>query len=50
MNTGGNPLIELRIGKGRVLASEMLLLEASPFDPVASRLFGNLIRLLEMAC
>jgi beta-galactosidase len=41
----GSPLIDLRIGKGRVLASEMMLFEAT-HDPIAGRLFGNLIHTL----
>lgn len=42
----GSPLLELRIGDGRVLASEMLLLAADE-DPIAGRLLGNLLRQLD---
>ncbi len=45
-NIGGSPLVEVRMGKGRALASEMLLVKASPFDPIARKLFYNLIRML----
>jgi beta-galactosidase len=41
----GTPLVRLNIGKGKVLASEMMLLEASQ-DPIAGRLLGNLIKTL----
>jgi beta-galactosidase len=41
----GSPLVDLRIGKGRILASEMMLFEAT-HDPIAGRLFGNLIHTL----
>jgi hypothetical protein len=41
----GSPLVELRVGKGRVVASEMMLLEA-PLDPIAGRLLSNLITYL----
>lgn len=43
VKVSGSPLLEIRMGKGRILASEMMLLEASPFDPIARRLFSNLI-------
>lgn len=42
----GSPLIEIRMGKGRLVASEMMLLEASPYDPIARRILGNLIQML----
>ena len=43
---GGAPLVEIRLGKGRVLASE-LYLEAGQDDPIARRLAMNLIGYLE---
>jgi beta-galactosidase len=43
----GSPLVRLNIGKGKVLASEMMLLEASQ-DPIAERLLGNLIKTLSV--
>jgi hypothetical protein len=47
LKISGSPLIELTLGSGRVLATEMTLLEA-PEDPIAGRLLGNLIRTLGM--
>ena len=44
----GSPLLELRLGRGLVIASEMVL-EAAAADPVAGRLFRNLIRRLSMS-
>ena len=41
----GTPLVHLNAGKGRVIASEMMLFEA-PQDPIAGRLLGNLIHAL----
>jgi hypothetical protein len=41
----GTPLVQLDAGKGRLIASEMMLLEA-PQDPVAGRLLANLIKTL----
>ncbi len=41
----GSPLIGLHVGKGMVLASEMAV-DASPNDPIAGRLLGNLVRAL----
>jgi hypothetical protein len=41
----GTPLVQLNEGKGRIIASEMMLLEA-PQDPIAGRLFGNLVHAL----
>ncbi len=41
----GVPLVEMDLGKGRVVASEMTL-EAAPSDPIARRLLGNLLHLL----
>jgi beta-galactosidase len=38
----GTPLVQLSDGKGKVIASEMMLLEA-PEDPIAGRLLSNLI-------
>jgi hypothetical protein len=43
---GGTPLVELRLGKGRVLASEMNL-ESGQDDPIARRLLVNIISYLE---
>jgi hypothetical protein len=42
----GSPLVEIRMGKGRIVASEMMLLEASQSDPIAKKLFGNLVQML----
>ena len=41
----GTPLLQLDAGKGRVIASEMMLFEA-PQDPIAGRLLSNLINTL----
>jgi hypothetical protein len=41
----GNPLVEMRIGKGRLIASE-LNLESAANDPVAKRLLSNIINYL----
>jgi hypothetical protein len=41
----GTPLVELRIGKGRIFASEMMLVEAAN-DPIAGKLLSNLIEAL----
>jgi hypothetical protein len=38
----GSPLVELHIGKGRFVASELMLMEA-PLDPIAGRLLSNLL-------
>jgi hypothetical protein len=43
---GGAPLVEIRIGKGRLLASE-LCLDSGKDDPIAGRLLANMIRYLE---
>jgi hypothetical protein len=43
---GGAPLVEIRIGRGRLLASE-LCLESGNDDPIARRLLSNIIRYLE---
>ncbi len=42
----GTPLVELDIGKGRLVAGE-LNFEAAPTDPIAKRILSNLIRYLE---
>jgi hypothetical protein len=42
----GSPLVELKIGKGKIFASEMMLLE-SVDDPIAARLVGNLMHALQ---
>lgn len=48
VNVSGSPLVELRIGDGVLLASEMML-SASDNDPIAGRLLGNLVcKLCEM--
>lgn len=39
----GTPLCEIRIGAGRTMACELMLLEAEPFDPIAGRLLNNLL-------
>jgi type IV secretory pathway protease TraF len=41
----GTPLVQLNDGRGRIIASEMMLLEAQT-DPIAGRLFGNIIEAL----
>jgi hypothetical protein len=41
----GTPLLQLNDGKGKVIASEMMLFEA-PQDPIAGRLLSNLVRTL----
>jgi len=43
----GTPLVQLSDGKGKVIASEMMLLEA-PEDPIAGRLLSNLIQSLRV--
>jgi hypothetical protein len=42
----GSPLVQINIGKGKVIASEMMLLEA-PQDPIAGRLLTNLFKALD---
>jgi hypothetical protein len=44
----GTPLVQLEAGKGRLIASEMMLFEA-PQDPIAGRLLANLIHTLGSA-
>lgn len=39
----GTPLFEMQVGPGRMMACELMLLEAAPFDPIASRLLNNLL-------
>jgi len=41
----GTPLVQVNAGKGRLIASEMMLLEA-PQDPIAGRLLSNLLKTL----
>jgi hypothetical protein len=41
----GTPLVQLNAGKGKVIASEMMLFEALQ-DPIAGRLLANLIKTL----
>jgi beta-galactosidase len=43
MQISGSPLLELRIGRGSIVASEMML---SAEDPIAGRLLTNLIQFL----
>jgi hypothetical protein len=43
LRIAGSPLFELRIGAGRLIVCELMLLEAAPFDPIAGRLLNNLI-------
>jgi beta-galactosidase len=42
----GSPIVEIKWGKGTVVASEMAL-EAAPNDPIARRLLSNMIGSLE---
>jgi beta-galactosidase len=42
----GSPLVEIRLGQGRILASEMEL-KAAPNDPIARRLLVNMIQSLQ---
>jgi hypothetical protein len=44
----GTPLMKLQCEKGRVHASEVMLLEA-PSDPIAGKLLSNLIEALSSA-
>ena len=46
VHVSGSPLVELRIGRGNVWASEMLF-ETAPNDPIAARLLSSLMHLLE---
>jgi len=39
----GTPLFDMRVGAGRWIACELMLLEAEPFDPIAGRLLNNLL-------
>jgi hypothetical protein len=41
---GGSPLLQIQLGKGALIASEM---ELDSEDPVAKRLLGNLLGLLQ---
>ena len=41
-NFGGTPLFSVKVGKGHILVSA-LRADAVSFDPVASRLTGNII-------
>lgn len=41
----GSPLVEIAAGKGKVIASEMMLLEA-PHDPIARKLLANIVNAL----
>jgi beta-galactosidase len=41
----GSPLVEIDAGKGKVIASEMMLFEAS-HDPIAGKLLANIIKTL----
>jgi len=42
----GSPIVEIELGQGRLLASEMAL-DAAPNDPIARRLLFNMILALE---
>jgi beta-galactosidase len=42
----GTPLVEIRIGKGRVVASEICF-ESGPSDPIARRLLSNVLAYLQ---
>jgi hypothetical protein len=44
-NIAGAPLVEIRLGKGRIIASEMVL-SAKDRDPIAERLLKNLLNTL----
>jgi len=44
-NIAGAPLVEIRLGKGMIIASEMVL-SAKDRDPIAGRLFKNLLNTL----
>jgi hypothetical protein len=41
---GGSPLLQIQLGQGTLIASEM---ELGGEDPIAKRLLGNLLRLLQ---
>jgi hypothetical protein len=41
----GSPLVEITAGKGKVIASEMMLIEA-PRDPIARKLLANIVNAL----
>jgi hypothetical protein len=43
----GTPLVEIRVGKGRLLASEFCF-ESGPSDPIARRLLSNVLHYLEV--
>lgn len=43
LRISGSPLFELRMGSGRMIVCELMLLDAAPFDPVAGRLLSNLM-------
>ncbi|MGB7157780.1 MAG: hypothetical protein WBD40_06925 [Tepidisphaeraceae bacterium] len=44
---GGAPLVEIRLGKGVVIASEMRL-SARDRDPIAERLLANIVNYLSV--
>ncbi|MGB7158305.1 MAG: hypothetical protein WBD40_09590 [Tepidisphaeraceae bacterium] len=44
---GGAPLVEIRLGKGVVIASEMRL-SARGRDPIAERLLANIVNYLSV--
>lgn len=46
VHVGGSPLVELRIGRGIVFASEMKF-ETASGDPIAGRLLSNLLRTVD---
>ncbi|HEV2452857.1 MAG TPA: hypothetical protein VGY98_01260 [Verrucomicrobiae bacterium] len=41
----GSPLVEIRIGKGLLIASE-LNFESAAIDPISRRLLGNVLNFL----
>lgn len=45
-SVSGFPIVEIQLGRGRILASEMAL-DAGPDDPIARRLLDNMILSLE---
>ena len=45
-NFAGAPLVEVRLGKGILIASEMVL-AAKDRDPIAGRVLNNLLKILQ---
>jgi hypothetical protein len=46
LKISGSPLVELRIGKGAIIASEMVMMIEAPLDPIAGKLLSNLLTYL----